>query len=142
VAELSERWHEVGGVTDGGAGDPTHPEGLAAVLVPVIAEGTARTTYEDLVEILGGVAANDGDPDAVPALSRLLTARVTADAPAHALCLKTVEALGAIGGPLAEESLHAIAVGNYPKPLKWQAAVELGIEDELGFDEDEMTSSP
>lgn len=119
----------------------THPEGLAAVLIPVIAEGTARTNYEDLVEILGEVATDDGDPDAVPALHRLLAARLTTEGPGYWLCLKAVEALGAIGGPRAEEILHAVAVGDYPKPVKWQAAVELAIEDELGFDEDEMTGS-
>lgn len=120
----------------------THPEGLAAVLIPVIVEGTARTNYEDLVEILGEVATDDGEPDAVPALHRLLTARLTTEGPGYWLCLKTVEALGAIGGPRAEEILHAVAVGDYPKPVKWQAAVELAIEDELGFDEGEMTGSP
>lgn len=117
----------------------THPGGLAAVIIPVIADGTAPANYEDLVEILGEAATDDADPNAVPALHALLTARLPTEAPPYALCLKTLQALGAIGGRRAEEILRAVAVGDHPKVLKWEAAVELGIEDELGFDEDEMT---
>ncbi|MEU6854034.1 hypothetical protein ABZ901_29415 [Actinacidiphila alni] len=117
----------------------THPEGLAAVVAPVVAGGTAGVNHEDLVEILGEAAAGDADPAAVAALHSLLVARLPAAAPPYALLLKIVHALGAIGGGRAEEILRSVAVGEHPKPLKWEAAVELGIEDDLGFDEDEMT---
>jgi hypothetical protein len=118
----------------------THPEGLADVLIPVIADGTAPTNYEDLVEILGEIATADAAPEAVQALRALLTSRLPTETPPYALCLKTLQVLGAIGGQQAEGTLRAVALGDHPKILKWEAAVELGIEDELGFDEDEMTS--
>jgi hypothetical protein len=121
----------------------THPEGLAAVLAPIVADGTAPTNYEDLVEILGEVSDHERDAEAVPAIVRLLTARLPSDGPAYALSLKAVQALGSIGGTEAEHALRAIAeAAEHPGPVRWEAAVELGIEDDLGFDEDEMTGPP
>jgi hypothetical protein len=118
----------------------THPEGLAAVLAPIVADGTAPTNYEDLVEILGEVADHERDTEAVAAIARLLADRLPSDGPAYALTLKAVQALGAIGGTEAEQVLRAVAEGaDHPAPVRWEAAVELGIEDDLGFDEDEMT---
>jgi hypothetical protein len=121
----------------------TRPEGLAAVLAPIVADGTAPTNYEDLVEILGEVADHERDPEAVPAIVRLLTARMPTDGPAYALSLKALQALGTIGGAEAEQALRAIAEDDdHPSQVRWEAAVELGIEDDLGFDEDEMTGPP
>lgn len=121
----------------------THPEGLAAVLAPIVADGTAPTNYEDLVEILGEVADHERDVEAVRAIVRLLTARLPSDGPAYALSLKAVQALGAIGGAEAERALRDVAEdAGRPAPVRWEAAIELGIEDDLGFDEDEMTGPP
>lgn len=121
----------------------THPEGLAAVLAPIVADGRAPTNYEDMVEILGEVADHERDAEAVPAIVRLLTARLPSDGPAYALSLKAVQALGSIGGTGAENALRAVAEdAGHPDPVRWEAAVELGIEDDLGFDEDEMTGPP
>jgi len=118
----------------------THPEGLAAILAPIVADGTAPTNYEDLVEILGEVADHERDAEAVPAIVRLLAARLPSERPAYALSLKAVRALGAIGGAEAEHALRAVADGaDHPGRVRWEAAVELGIEDDLGFDEDAMT---
>lgn len=49
--------------------------------------------------------------------------------------------LAEIGTPDALRLLRGIATsapGEWPDPLRWHAAEELGIEDELGFDEDAM----
>jgi len=91
----------------------------------------------------GSLADHQRDPEAVAALVRLLTARMPTEGPAYALSLKAVHALGAIGGTGAEQALRAVAEGvDHPSQVRWEAAVELGIEDDLGFDEDEMTGSP
>src|SRR5690349_22336245 len=46
----------------------THPEGLAAVLAPIVAAGTAPANYEDLVEIIGETADRERDREAVHAV--------------------------------------------------------------------------
>lgn len=111
-----------------------HPDGLADVIVPVIAEQRPTGDYEDLVEILGELRA----AEAVPAVVALLTARYAAEAPYFSLSVKCIYALGTIGTAEANKALRAIATGDWPNPLRWNAAVELRIEDELGFDEDDM----
>lgn len=121
----------------------THPEGLPDVLTPIVADGAAPANYEDLVEILGEIADHERDAETVTAIVRLLTDRMPSDGPSYGLSLKAVQALGAIGGAEAEQALRAVAEGaGHPNPVRWEAAVELGIEDELGFDEDEMTALP
>ncbi|MEW2567518.1 hypothetical protein [Streptomyces sp. NPDC047070] len=63
------------------------------------------------------------------------------DGPFYALSIKGVQALAGIGTPEALRFLEGIArsaQGEWPDPLRWHAAEELGIEDELGFDEDAM----
>ncbi|MEU7281998.1 hypothetical protein AB0A69_24965 [Streptomyces sp. NPDC045431] len=128
-----------------------HPEGLAEVVVPVIASGAAggagganraegaggaEGVLEDLVDLAGEIGA----VEAVPALAALIDGRREsgADAPYFALSLKCVHALGGIGTAEAQAVLRTVATGDHPGVLRWNAAVELGIEDELGYDEDEM----
>ncbi|MEE1756764.1 hypothetical protein [Streptomyces sp. SP18CS02] len=111
-----------------------HPRGLGELLAPVIASGEAGAVLEDLVDIAGQVRA----AAAVPALAGLIDSRGETDAPYFPLCVKCVESLGEIGTEEANAALRAVATGAYPDPLRWHAAVELGIEDDLGFDEDEM----
>ncbi|WP_053743392.1 HEAT repeat domain-containing protein [Streptomyces sp. NRRL WC-3618] len=67
--------------------------------------------------------------------------RKDSDGPLYALCVKAIQSLGEIGTPEANRFLKGIATSEpsvWPAPLRWHAAEELGIEDELGFDEDEM----
>ncbi|MCX4824684.1 HEAT repeat domain-containing protein [Streptomyces sp. NBC_01142] len=113
-----------------------HPEGLAEVLVPAIESGEAGAVLEDLVDIAGQIGA----PEAVPALSRVIDTHREPDAPYFPLCIKAIQSLSEIGTPEAEAVLRTVATGDGPAPLRWHAAEELGIEEELGYDEDEMLS--
>ncbi|WP_328495899.1 hypothetical protein OHS59_26590 [Streptomyces sp. NBC_00414] len=114
-----------------------HPEGLAAILAPVLAPRAQGVNSEDLVDMLGELRA----PEGVEPISSLVRERKDTDGPFYALCIKGVQALAGIGTPEALRFLGDIArtaPGKWPDPLRWHAAQELGIEDELGFDEDAM----
>ncbi|MDX3454230.1 HEAT repeat domain-containing protein [Streptomyces sp. ME02-8801-2C] len=114
-----------------------HPDGLAPILTSVLASGARGVTAEDLVDMLGELRA----PEAVEAISSLVQGRKDSDGPMYALCVKGIQSLGEIGTPEANRFLKGIATSEpsaWPAPLRWHAAEELGIEDELGFDEDEM----
>ncbi|MGW2486754.1 hypothetical protein ACWCV9_05965 [Streptomyces sp. NPDC001606] len=127
-----------------------HPDGLAEILLDALTSGkhvgrasqnslarqkkARRVNEEDLVEFLGELHAQE----AVGALGLLLQERMESDAPYFSLCIKIIQSLGDIDTPEAQDVLRSVASGDWPKPLKWHAAEELGIEEELGFDEDEM----
>ncbi|WP_371669794.1 hypothetical protein OG985_20420 [Streptomyces sp. NBC_00289] len=114
-----------------------HPEGLAPILVPLLASDAAGVNTEDLVDMLGELRA----PESVDAISHVVREKRNADGPFYPLGIKGVQSLGEIGTPEAHQFLRGIATsgpGEWPDPLRWHAAEELGIEDELGFDEDEM----
>lgn len=107
---------------------------LDEVLIDVVRSGEGEGYLEDHIEILGELAK----PTAVDTIIQVFTEREHSDGPAYWLCLKCIQALGSIGTPPAREFLRSIAEGDHPPRLKWEAAVDLQIEDELGFDEDEM----
>lgn len=114
-----------------------HPDGLGPVLASVLATRAPGINTEDVVDMLGEVRA----PEGVEPISSLVWDRKDADGPFYAFCIKAIQALGEIGGPEAEQFLRGIATdeaGVWPNPLRWHAAEELGIEEELGFDEDDM----
>ncbi|PWI17217.1 hypothetical protein DI272_25930 [Streptomyces sp. Act143] len=114
-----------------------HPDGLAPILVRALAADATGVNSEDLVDMLGELRA----PEAVEAIGRLVHRRRDVDGPFFPLCIKGIQALGEIGTPDAEQFLTTVATsapGEWPDPLRWHAAEQLGIEDELGFDEDEM----
>jgi hypothetical protein len=113
------------------------PEGLASILVRVLASGTTGVNTEDLVDMLGELRA----PEAVEVISGIVAARRDSDGPYFSLCVKGIQALAEIGSPDALSFLNDIAAstsGEWPAPLRWHAAEQLGIDEELGFDEDEM----
>ncbi|MFI6487664.1 hypothetical protein [Streptomyces sp. NPDC050564] len=114
-----------------------HPEGLAPILASVLAWGVPSVNAEDLVDILGELRA----PEGVEAISSLVRERKDSDGPFFPLCVKGIQSLGAIRTPDALAFLRDVAMSaadEWPAPLRWHAAEELGIEDDLGFDEDEM----
>lgn len=111
------------------------PPGLAEILIKLIKERDEKYLLEDVAEMLGEL----GSMEAVDALSSLLNERARFDAAEDALCLKCIWSLAAIDTEKSRASLMKIAIGNYPDLLKWHAAYELQIEEELGFDEDSMT---
>lgn len=114
-----------------------HPDGLGPILAAVVASRAPGVNMEDLVDMLGELRA----VEAVQPIGALLRERKDVDGPFYSFCVKGIQALGEIGTPEAHELLRGIAVGEpqeWPAPLRWHAAEELGIEDELGFNEDQM----
>ncbi|MFD3626595.1 hypothetical protein [Streptomyces sp. NPDC058698] len=113
------------------------PDGLAPLLTSVLVSRPSGVNTEDLVDMLGELRA----PEGVEPISSLVQERKDTDGPFFSFCAKGIQALGEIGGAEAERFLRSVAVsepGAWPNPLRWHAAEELGIEDELGFDEDDM----
>ena len=114
-----------------------HPDGLAPVLASVLTSGVPGVNAEDLVDMLGELRA----PEAVEVISSLVQGRKDSDGPLYALCVKGIQSLGETGTTEANRFLKGVATSDpsaWPAPLRWHAAEELGIEEELGFYEDEM----
>ncbi|MGW5737396.1 MULTISPECIES: HEAT repeat domain-containing protein [Streptomyces] len=116
------------------------PGELAGILLSALTSGTRAgdtgrgPNEEDLVDMLGEIHS----PEAVDALGSLLRERQESDGPYFPLCVKCIESLAEIDTPEAKEILREVATGAWPKPLQWHAAAELGIDEELGYDEDAM----
>ncbi|WP_157862293.1 HEAT repeat domain-containing protein [Wenjunlia vitaminophila] len=111
------------------------PNGLGELIREVLDSDLSPVNREDLVEILGEIQ----DSCAVSVLVRIFEHSWPGEMPFPSLSRKCIEALGAIGTEESFAAARRIAVNeSYPSPLRWYAAIELGIEDELGFDEDEM----
>lgn len=112
-------------------------EGLADLLLSAIDNKWTWFMIEDVVEILGEIS----EPSAVTPLVDLLEARRAGDEIDMSLCVKCIYALSGIETARAESELYGIATNSssYPDRLRWHAAYVLDIEDELGFDDDEMT---
>ncbi|MGW5657481.1 hypothetical protein ACWDFR_29000 [Streptomyces sp. 900105755] len=114
-----------------------HPEGLGPILATVLAARPAGVNTEDLVDLLGELRA----PEGVEPVAALVRERKSTDGPYFTFCVKALQSLSEIGTDEAVGFLRGIATGDpavWPDPLRWHAAEELGIEDELGFDEDRM----
>ncbi|MFG2961232.1 hypothetical protein ACGF5O_46880 [Streptomyces sp. NPDC048291] len=114
-----------------------HPEGLGPILAAVLVSRPAGVNAEDVVDLLGELRA----PEGVEPVAALVRERKSTDGPYFTFCVKALQTLGEIGTPEAVGFLRGIAAGDpaaWPDPLRWHAAEELGIEDELGFDEDRM----
>jgi hypothetical protein len=110
---------------------PLPVEGLADVLVEILESGVRGANREDLVEILGEIHATN----AAACLHRLVERSAGEDAPAYWLCQKAIGSLGCLGTPEALGFLRLLTAPSWPDPIRWHAAVELGVEDDLGFDE-------
>ncbi|MEW1659734.1 HEAT repeat domain-containing protein [Streptomyces sp. NPDC093707] len=113
---------------------PLRVAGLGEILQGILDSGAAGANKEDLVDILGEIR----DVSAVTCLSRVAERSVVEDAPAYWLCQKVIASLGEIGTPESLECVRQMTTQPWPNPVRWHAAVELEIEDELGFDEDQM----
>jgi len=109
-------------------------EGLGDVLVEILCSDIEQVNREDYVCILGDLR----EVDAVDCLTNLAERTILTDGPSYWLIQKIIGSLGDIGTHDAREYLLAMTKEPWPKVLRWHAAVELQIEDELGFDEDEM----
>ncbi|MFD4754277.1 HEAT repeat domain-containing protein [Streptomyces sp. NPDC058426] len=113
---------------------PLQAPGLGGALQEILDSDAVGFNKEDLVEILGEIR----ETDAVACLFRVAEGSVDEDAPAYWLCQKVISSLGEIGTPEALERLRRMTSQSWPDVVRWHAAVELGVEDELGFDEDQM----
>lgn len=113
---------------------PLRVPGLGGALQEILDSDVAGFNKEDLVEILGEIR----EADAVTCLFRVAEDSVNKDAPAYWLCQKVISSLGEIGTPEAIERIRQMTAQSWPDAVRWHAAVELEIENELGFDEDQM----
>lgn len=110
------------------------PTGLDDVLKNVLDAATPGLNEEDLVDILGEIQAV-GSEDI---LLRVVQRSVVTDAPAFWLCQKAIGSLCDLGTDKARDHLMELTSERWPTPVRWHAAVALGIEDDLGFDEQQM----
>ncbi|GAA3375486.1 hypothetical protein GCM10020367_43480 [Streptomyces sannanensis] len=113
---------------------PLRVVGLGGVLQEIFDSDVQGSNEEDLVDILGEIQA----ADAVACLFRVAERSASKDAPAYWLCQKVISSLGEIGTPEALERIRRMTASPWPDAVRWHAAVELEIEEELGFDEDRM----
>lgn len=113
------------------------PEALGKLLASVLKSQPYGVNVDDVVEILGEVRKLD----AIPAISKVFEGRWPLEDPGHSFSIKCILAIKDIGGESADKLLRDVATGDYPNTLKWHAAEELDITEELGFDEEEMLSS-
>ncbi|MFI7455510.1 hypothetical protein ACIBQX_49185 [Nonomuraea sp. NPDC049714] len=113
---------------------PLRAPGLGEVLREILEADVPGLNNEDLVDILGDIQATD----AVACLFRVAERSVQADAPAYWLCQKVIFSLGAIGTVEALDRVREMTAPSWPDVVRWHAAVELEIEEELGFDEERM----
>ena len=132
VAAAAGDWHRVVRLANLAA--PLRPSGLGRVLRQLLNLCAADLNKEDLVEILGEI----GTVEAAVDIYRLVERSVESDAPAYWLCQKAMLSLSDLGTDEARSYLRAMTTREWPDPIRWHAAVALCVEDELGFEEDDM----
>ncbi|MFI8524873.1 HEAT repeat domain-containing protein [Promicromonospora sukumoe] len=110
---------------------PLRVGALGEVLQEILDSDAPGLNKEDLVEILGEIR----ETGAVSSLFRIAEGSVSKDAPAYWLCQKVISSLGEIGTPEALDRIRQMTAQSWPDAIRWHAAVELDIEDDLGFDE-------
>ncbi|MFC8620516.1 hypothetical protein ACFT9M_29420 [Micromonospora purpureochromogenes] len=115
-----------------------HPDGLGEIICDVLDAGDVGVNGEELVDILGEIRYLRG----VPSIIGFMNRRLPSDRPYFTTAIKCVSCLGEIGSDEARKALRELTGPELPDPVRWHAAVELGMEDELGFDEDEMLNFP
>lgn len=114
------------------------PESVRDILPGVLDSGRPGMDREAFVDMLGEVRA----VTAIPAVVRLARSSATDGGPYYSLTLRCIAALGEIDSTGARDALLELTASGWPDPVRWHAAVELGIEEDLGFDEDEMLKYP
>lgn len=113
---------------------PLQAPGLGEALRDILDADVPELNNEDLVDILGEVRATG----AVASIFRVAERSVQADAPGYWLCQKVISSLSEIGTVEALGHLREMTAPSWPDVVRWHAAVELGMEEELGFNEDQM----
>ncbi len=115
-----------------------HPDGLGEILCDVLDSDEPGVNREDLVDLIGEIRYEAG----VSPILRFMDRMVGVDAPYYSVCRKCIHSLGGIGTDESKNSLQGLTGSGFPDPIRWHAAVELEIETDLGFDEDEMLKYP
>jgi hypothetical protein len=113
---------------------PLRAPGLGEALRDLLDANIAELNNEDIVDILGEIR----ETRAANSIFRLVERSVTSDAPSYWLCQKAILSLSDVDTDEAKGYLRAMTAANWPRPIRWHAAVALQIEDKLGFDEDHM----
>jgi hypothetical protein len=115
-----------------------HPDALGEILCDVLDSREGGFNAEDLVDLLGEIHYARG----VSSIANFIARELPTDAPYFGLSEKCIHSLGEIDTSEAQQALRELTQYQWPNPVRWHAAVELGIEEELGFDEDEMLQYP
>jgi HEAT repeats len=125
-------WHRVERFANLGAA--LHAPGLDRILTRILASDPDGLNKEDLVEILGEIGA----VDSASVIFQMIRDSLESDAPAYWLSQKAILALADLGTEESRQFLISMTAESWPKAIRWHAAVALDIENELGFDEEEM----
>jgi HEAT repeat protein len=125
-------WRRVEGFAS--LGSALRAPGLDRVLCEILASDPSGLNKEDVVEILGEIRAID----CASTIFRVMTDSLESDAPAYWLSQKAILALEDLDTDESRQLLFSMTSDDWPQIIRWHAAVALNIEDELGFDEDEM----
>lgn len=133
-AATSQDWRRVERLANLAA--PLRAPGLGEALRDLLDASIDQLNNEDMVDILGEIRA----VESVNSLFRLAERSVESDSPAYWLCQKVILSLSELDTEEANGYLRAMTATSWPRPIRWHAAVALEIEDELGFDEDQMLS--
>ncbi|MDT8914656.1 hypothetical protein [Amycolatopsis sp. PS_44_ISF1] len=116
-------------------GSHLHVQGLGDLLVAALNCAEIGERAEDLVEILGDLRYA---PAASPIFDYLKRIILREPSPYYGISVKCAQALGALGTSESREILAELTSDEWPAPVRWHAAVELGNEEVLGFDEETM----
>ena len=133
-AATAEDWRRVERFANLAA--PLQPLGLGEALQELLDANITELNNEDLVDILGEIRA----VESANSIFRVVERSMESDAPAYWLCQKAIGALCDLDTDEANGYLHAMTAKPWPQAIRWYAAVALQIEEELGFDEDQMLS--
>lgn len=108
--------------------------GLGGVVVELVDSDVEGLNYEDLIDILGEIR----EEAAANSMFRLAERSREHDAPAFWLCQKVILSLSELDTDEARDRLRMMTTAAWPSAVRWHAAVALGMEEQLGFDEDHM----
>ena len=135
ASAAAQNWPRVGRLANLAA--RLRPPGLGDVLRELLDAGIAELNNEDVVDILGEIR----EAGAASSIFRLVERSAESDAPTYWLCQKVILSLSELETDEANEYLLALTKPTWAGPIRWHSAVALQLEDDLGFEEDQMLGS-
>lgn len=130
-AVRSQSWPRAGRLINLGA--QLKPEGLGQLLCDLLDADIEQLNTEDIIEIVGELE----EPGAETSLFAAIERSRASDSPAYWLTQKAISALGSFDTDMAATYLRQLTESDWPKVVRWYAAIELGTEESLDFGEDE-----